>query len=228
MPGWRNWYTLTTQNRLAARPWRFKSSPRHKMRGYYRSTTINQNKSLQSYVIGLALGDGNLSNSKGRAPRLRITCDKKYPLLIKRIVGSLSELLPQNKVSLVDRHASYLDVSVYSNHLKEIIPWKLGGGSKFVQGASVPEWIKENNLYAKQCVRGLIETDGSVYFDRKYKMVIFTTIIRKLADDLLEMMFSLGFSPHFYEIIGKKNKEYHVRLSKNVQEFIDLVGIEKS
>ena len=51
------------------------------MRGYFRKTILNKDKGLQAYVIGLALGDGNLSNPNGKATRLRITCDKKYPFL---------------------------------------------------------------------------------------------------------------------------------------------------
>jgi DNA-binding transcriptional regulator WhiA len=204
------------------------------MRGYYRETIVNQDKKLQSYVIGLALGDGNLSNPNGRAQRLRITCDKKYPVLIEKISDTLAELFPQNKVSVVDRDKGYLDISVFSNHLEEILPWKSNSGSKFVQNANVPDWIKENNVYKIECLRGLIETDGSVYFDRKYKMVIFKTIILDLANDCFDMIISLGFNPHIYKVEKSENgytnqkTAYHVRLSKNVQEFLDLVKIEKS
>jgi len=40
---------------------------------------VSEDKKLHAYIVGLALGDGNLSNPNGRAVRLRITCDKKYP-----------------------------------------------------------------------------------------------------------------------------------------------------
>jgi hypothetical protein len=46
---------------------------------------LNADRQLQAYVIGLAIGGGNLSNPNGRAVRLRITCDTKYPALIARI-----------------------------------------------------------------------------------------------------------------------------------------------
>ena len=67
---------------------------------YYRTPPLNQDKNLQAYIIGLAIGDGNLSNPNGRAVRLRITCDNKYPGLIDRIARSLQKLLPKNKVGL--------------------------------------------------------------------------------------------------------------------------------
>ena len=204
------------------------------MRGYYRNTILNKNKKIQSYIIGLAIGDGNLSNPNGRATRLRITCDKKYPLLLQQIVNSLQKLLPDNKVNVVDRKENYADVSVFSNHLEKIVGWQDGRGSKFIQRVSIPNWIKQNKGYKVNCLRGLIETDGSIYFDRGYKMMMFTTIIPKLAKDVYEMIISLGFSPHLYKIEGGKNIYkfnqkilYHIRLSKNVSEFLNIVRPEK-
>ena len=31
LPGWRNWFTRTTQNRLGATPWEFESPSRHQI-----------------------------------------------------------------------------------------------------------------------------------------------------------------------------------------------------
>jgi len=196
---------------------------------------LNSDKELQAYIIGLALGDGNLSSPGGRTARLRITCDKKYSFLYKKIISSLASLLPDNKVGIVDRDISCLDVSVYSNHLENLLGWTAKGGSKFVQKVSVPNWIKENIAYKINCLRGLIETDGSIYTDRGYKMVIFKSIIPSLTEDFYNMIISLGFKPHLYTIQPKKTTKYqfnqqiayHVRLSKNVTEFLTLVKPEK-
>ena len=206
------------------------------MRGYFRNTILNENKLLQSYIIGLAIGDGNLSNPNGRATRLRITCDEKYPLLIKRIINSLQSLLPQNKVSIAERKEGCLDISVYSNHLEKILGWKAKKGSKFIQNISMPQWINKNNKYQINCLKGLIETDGCVYFDRGYKMMMFSTIIPKLAKDVHKMIISLGFNPHLYKIGRRKNIKYNfnqkpiyrIRLSKNVSNFLEIVKPKKS
>jgi hypothetical protein len=155
--------------------------------------------------------------------------------LLQKISKSLKLLLPDNKVSIKYREENCADISVYSNYLKEIIPWKDGKGSKFKQRASVPNWIKSNKKYKINCLRGLIETDGSIYYDRGYKMVIFTTIISDLAKDFYEMVVSLGFNPHLYKIKRQKslynlNQQilFHVRLSKNVSAFLNLVKPEKA
>ena len=46
---------------------------------------LNTGPALQAYVIGLAIGDGDLSNPNGRAVRLRITCGSQYPALIAKV-----------------------------------------------------------------------------------------------------------------------------------------------
>jgi len=206
------------------------------MRGYFRDTIFNKDKFLQSYIIGLAIGDGNLSNPNGRATRLRISCDEKYPFLIKRVINSLQSLFPQNKVSIAEKKEGCLDVSVYSNHLEKILGWKAKSGSKFLQKVSVPNWIKKDDKYKIDCLRGLIETDGCIYSDRGYKMVMFSTIIPKLANDVYKMIVSSGFCPNLYKIERDKNIKYNfnqepiyrIRLSKNVNEFLNLVRPEKN
>lgn len=60
--------------------------------------------------------------------------------------------------------------------------------------------------------------------------MIFTSIIPNLAKDFYDMIVSLGFKPLFYAIDQNhldKTMLYHVRLSKNVTEFLELVKPEK-
>ena len=72
------------------------------------------NKRVVAYVVGVALGDGNLSNPNGRAVRLRVTCDKKYPYLITKIEKAIRIVAPQNKVGRINRDTN-MDVYCYSN-----------------------------------------------------------------------------------------------------------------
>lgn len=55
-------------------------------------------KEILSYIVGAAIGDGNLSNPNGRAVRLRITCDTNYPNIIDGLIACIKEILPENKV----------------------------------------------------------------------------------------------------------------------------------
>jgi DNA-binding transcriptional regulator WhiA len=181
-----------------------------------------------AYVTGIAIGDGNLSNSNGRAVKLRVTCDNKYPKLMGRISKSLQELFPENKVSLYVRKENCTDIYVHSNRLENILGWKALEGSKFNQNVRVPSWIFYEKEYMRNCLRGLFETDGSIYKDRKYTYTNFTTIIHGLSQDVQIMIDRLGYSSTTQSSVQKGNKRKFVtRVCKNSIDFIKEVGIKK-
>lgn len=82
--------------------------------------------------------------------------------------------------------------------------------------------------YQKAVLRGLIQTDGSIYKDRSYTMVNFTSIIEPLADDVLTLMMLLGFKPTKSKTVQKSGKvKFTVRLARDVSHFLELTGIQK-
>lgn len=181
-----------------------------------------------TYVIGVALGDGNLSNPNKRAVRLRITCDTKYKKIIENIIKSIKIILPKNKVSIVKREKNYIDISCYSNKWESLLGWKVGLGSKYKQKISVPKWIINNKKFTLLCLRGLLETDGSIYLDRKYKMANFVTIIPSLAADVMTMIEKIGFKPNIqFFYYNYKRTKITIRVSKDVENFINLTKVKK-
>jgi hypothetical protein len=203
------------------------SSPTTGTTTLYKIKPIIWNREVLAYLIGVGLGDGSLSNPSGRATCLRISCDTKYPQLIEKFTSALNYILPESKVYLVKTPSRCVVLNSYSNYWEGILGWKVGHGSKFKQKVRMPDWIWCQERYVKACLRGLIETDGSIYYDRGYPMVMFVNIVRGLAYDVETMMKWLGFKPRMYNFIpnSKFNSQriYHVRLSKNVQEFLNLV-----
>jgi len=187
------------------------------------------NKGNLAYLIGIALGDGNLSNPNGRAVRLRVTCDTKYDQIIQNIISAIKLVLPENKVSITKRKPSCVDISCYSNELEDLLGWRAKGGSKEKQKVSIPDWIMKNKTYSKKCLRGLFETDGSIYTDRKYLMANFVTIIPTLAENVMAMIGNLGFKPNIQKFKAKNGKIKHtIRISKNTLKFVKLIGVEKN
>ena len=186
-------------------------------------------KTTLAYVIGAALGDGNLSSPNKRTTRLRITCDSTYPHIESEICNALKTLLPSNKVSIVKGpRDTYFNISVYSNKLNDWMPWKVDRGSKFKQNARVPDWILRNNIYIAACLRGLIQTDGSVYLDRGYRMVNFTNNLENLVKDVKAMIERLGYQPHLYKTNQRSgNPKYTIRLSRGVDGFIEALNLKK-
>ncbi len=190
---------------------------------------VTRHNTTLAYIIGIALGDGNLSNPNGRAIRLRITCDSKYPNTGNEIESALKLLFPNNKVSIVaGPKPTYFNISVYSNELASIMPWRAGYGSKVSQQARVPAWIFVKKSFMRAALRGLIHTDGSIYFDRGYLMVNFTNVIQPLAEDVLYMMQKLGFNPKISKTMQKSgNFKYTIRLARDVEKFITCINVQK-
>ena len=186
-------------------------------------------KEKLAYLIGVALGDGNLSNPNGRAIRLRISCFSDYPKIADEIVQAIKALLPTNKISFVKKKGRCFDISVYSNKLEKLMPWKVGGGSKIEQNAHVPNWILEDQRFSKACLRGLIQTDGCIYIDRGYQMVNFTNNIESLALDVRKIMEDLGFRPNYSKRLNDwGNLKYTVRVSRDAVRFIRTLQLYKA
>jgi DNA-binding transcriptional regulator WhiA len=185
-------------------------------------------KERLAYLVGIALGDGNLSNPNGRAIRLRISCFSGYPKLAREIVQTIRALLPQNKVSTIKRKGRSFDISVYSNKLEGMLPWKVGAGSKIEQNAHVPDWILADSTFSKACLRGLIQTDGCIYVDRGYQMVNFTNNIELLWLDVRKMVEALGFKPNVLKIVNDHgNFKYTVRVSRDAKRFVRVLRLYK-
>lgn len=214
---------------VCLRAWEFDSPHRHA----FKSNLSHMYRGTLAYIIEVAIGDGNLSNPNGRAVRLRISCDTKYPRLIEKMSSAIKEVCPKNKVSFVYKKAARCgDISSYSNQWPALLGWNVG--AKYNQDIHIPKWIQVNKKYSIACLKGLIETDGAVYFDRKYKAIIFTSIIKNIADEVFGMIKDLNFEPKLYKIKpknpdGNRRKiRYNVRLTKDVDKFLKLIPIEKS
>lgn len=107
--------------------------------------------------------------------------------------------------------------------------WTSHQGSKFKQGVSVPTWIKKSKKFSTACLRGLFETDGSVYKDRGYTTVNFVTIIPTLVEDVVQMIRDAGFSPNIQTHKPRKGEaKYTIRVSKEAAKFVKTIGISKS
>lgn len=191
-----------------------------------RKRIISQEKHLWAYFIGLALGDGNLSNPNNRAVRIRITCDKKYPKLSDHIRETLEKLLPENIVSVANREGC-VDISAYSNYLPEVLGWE--PGAKYLQAVRVPGWIKQEQEFMIECLRGLFQTDGSIYKDRKYTMVNFVSYIPSLAKDVFEGINELGFKANMQKLSMPNGKiKYTIRIAKDSLNFINKINLWKA
>jgi hypothetical protein len=113
-----------------------------------------------AYALGLYLGDGSIVWGPRDVFRLRITLDKRYPLIVMEAKLALDELLPENRIGLVIRAHGCVDVSAYSRSLPCLFP-QHGRGPKHKRRIFLSAWQQElAERWPWQLLRGLFQSDG--------------------------------------------------------------------
>ena len=144
-------------------------------------------------IFGIILGDGNLCRN-----RIHISFDKRakgYISYVRNLFREATGLyLRYNEINGTNQSYLYC----YNQDLiKEFISLGLQRGDKITNQVSVPNWVKEKEIYSKRCLRGLIDTDGCIYFSKRDKQIYikFTNFNKVLLDDFSQITKRLGY--HF-------------------------------
>lgn len=205
-------------------------------------------------MIGIILGDGHLHKKSELSYKysaliisLNQTDDPKYVSYVKNL---MRDLFNQDPKLHMRKGTKGVDLRLYGDSLiDELIALGLETGDKVKNQVKVPTWIKKDNSWIMEhfnpwkekfrplvisCLRGLLDTDGSIYLARRDKKIgiIFKNASYPLVFDFKEMCESLGI--RIGKIIdtwnkapstGKKYKAYHTQIQAidYVKKFLDIV-----
>ncbi len=189
----------------------------------------NEDKKLAE-IFGIILGDGHVSEiirgKKTRVYCVRVTgnskTDKDYmfnyvPSLFKETFGERGSTLKSKSVN-----GCYF--TLYGKKIIEFIKEKgFTPGDKMRNHQGIPAWIKSDKELLKSCIRGLIDTDGSVHIiskNNKNIRIDFTSRIPRLLGEVREGLISLGFNP--CKIINN----WHIFLSRQeeIERYVEDIG----
>jgi intein/homing endonuclease len=130
----------------------------------------------------------------------------------------------------LDKHDAVIDLAVSRVELVRFCVEKLGLkiGNKVKQQVDIPDWIKKDKQYLIACMRGLIDTDGSVFLHRyevngkwyTYPKVSFANYSLPLLRGVFDTLISLGIKPR----MSKDRKDVRIESQKDVKLYFDLVG----
>jgi hypothetical protein len=111
-----------------------------------------------TYLLGLYLGDGCLLVHPRGVYRLRISCARRYPGLIRQCEIAMAGVLP-NKVGRATKQGC-VDVYSYSKHWPCLFP-QHGPGRKHERKIQLTGWQQELvDLDPRPLLRGLLHSDG--------------------------------------------------------------------
>lgn len=150
--------------------------------------------------IGIMLGDGGMTNNQ-----IRITLNKIDDRHYAQYVGGLIHKLFGEYPSIFERDKrGVLEIVVSGQKLVRFLQNKgLVVGNKIRQHIEIPKWIYQRKEWRVMALRGLFDTDGSIYQDRhtlkevhyKSVCVAYTSYSHNLLTDIYDSLRLLGFSP---------------------------------
>jgi len=157
----------------------------------------NKNPELAEF-FGILLGDGNILHRKNKkigVYMIRIAGDaeKDKDFLCNYTTNLIKKLFNLNVKTYIRENTLYL--IIHSINLVKIMK-SLGfpAGKKINNQVTIPPWIFNDTKNLKACLRGLIDTDGSIYELKKgYLQLNFTNRNRKLLEDTRKGFKKLGF-----------------------------------
>ena len=110
--------------------------------------------------IGICMGDGSLTDYQLVISFNRFD-DAEYVSIVRKMIFELFGYTP----SIQERKDSKCtNLVVSSVELVEYLTFLgLPKGDKLRSGLDIPDWVKGNQEFTRYCIRGLIDTDGSIY-----------------------------------------------------------------
>ncbi|MFH1192741.1 MAG: LAGLIDADG family homing endonuclease [Candidatus Jorgensenbacteria bacterium] len=175
--------------------------------------------------IGILFGDGHLSEFQVSISTNSKT-DGEHAQFIKK---SIKNLFGVSATIRKKRGENTVIIVASSKNLVRILNG-LGMpiGNKIIQQLTIPKWIFQNNAYQQAFLRGLFDTDGSVYLDvhrRKKRIYAYmgwtiTSYADTLISGILELLKGMGFSPTH----EPTQKSVFLRRQKEIIRYFKEIG----
>lgn len=153
--------------------------------------------------VGIMLGDGHVDRYQITVA-LNSEVDQEYAgfvkSLIERLFGIRVNVSLRIKAKCVILTASSVELVEYLETIGLI------GGNKVTQQVAIPDWIMNDREYSLTCVRGLFDTDGSVFLERHqihgaqycYTRMAFVNMSVPLRNGVREILQESGIDARIY------------------------------
>jgi intein/homing endonuclease len=184
-----------------------------------------------SELIGVIFGDGNINvyvkgkNIATYSIRICGHIDHDFEFLTSFVSPLIKELFDITSRVYISKTANAFYIIVNS---KEIVYFlnKIGlkSGNKIKNQSGVPYWIKKNDEFSKAFIRGLIDTDGSIFRmskrDSNLLRISFKNHNLNLLKQVRDIFIKLGYHPS--KIIT--GNTIFISRKSDIENFINEIG----
>ncbi len=208
--GWREWWEKIGKFR---QPPQFHAKMIHKPR-----------KSVQlAEFIGIMMGDGGMHKYQAVITLHHID-DREYIDFVSRRIQKLFRIKPA--LYHIPRSSVFNIVVSRAAMVTYLHSLGLPIGNKVKQQFDIPDWIKENKKFVIACVRGLVDTDGSVFTHSykvkgkwyHYKKLSFTSYSEPLRFSVAKILADLGMSPRV------TRKDVRLDSISDMEKYFSIIG----
>lgn len=181
----------------------------------------NLTKSIElAEFMGIMLGDGHLRTNGQNY--LCVTLHEDETLLIEKTEKLCSSLTGKEPRKYELKGSRAIQLKVHSKEIvEELENLGLKSGDKVENQVGVPKWIKEEKSYSKACLRGLVDTDGTIYQQNRDSRTIirFKNHSLALLDNFRQLCKELNIKT------TKGGGKYSVQIAKQeeVNKFLEKI-----
>lgn len=174
--------------------------------------------------VGILMGDGGITTRQVTIT-LHSETDREFAVYYSNLCEFLFDVRPTiikiKRWKAVNLVVSRTELVEYCHELGLPI------GDKIRQGLDIPLWIKENQAYSRACLRGLVDTDGSVFTHRyrvngkqyAYKKLDFCTLSKPLLQSAYGIFVANGMRPYIAQ--GKKLR---LESKLDIKRYFEIIG----
>lgn len=173
--------------------------------------------------IGIMLGDGGITDYQ-----IAITLNKKddrgYIQFVEKLISELFKVKVGRTIreSVITLTVSRINLVKYCQSIG------LVKGNKVKQKIDIPKWVISNEKYTVACLRGLIDTDGSVFTHSYkvnskwyfYKKISFSSHSGPLISSVKKNMENLGLQPR----IAKDGNDIRLESKRDVEKYFKIIN----
>lgn len=178
-----------------------------------------------SEFMGIMIGDGGIQERQIRISLNKET-DSQYMDFIVKLIKKLFSITPK---IYFRKNSKGVDIAVSRTELVYFL-LKLGlkKGNKLYQDIEIPSWIIDYKKYSLLCVRGMIDTDGSIFLEThtlknklySYPRLNFTSASGKLILQVYKILKDNGFNP----TIRRSGRSLQLEKLKEICKYFKVVG----
>jgi hypothetical protein len=164
--------------------------------------------------IGILLGDGSLSKTGYECSIvLNKIYDAPYINYVKSLIFELFGVYPH----FYPFKTKAARITIYSKRLFEFLV-NILNLSYGIQNKNIPTSIFENRTLIKSVLRGIFDTDGSIFLSSKRKIINIASTSKSLKNDIIGLLEAVEIKYHL------SDKNINITNHNDVKRFLTVVG----